>query len=276
VSGRVVDRRQPVGRVLHGRLPRTLLVLAVMFGVWQWVSSAEMLDPFLFPPPTTVASDTIDALFEPPSPALGSEGLIFHVLASLRRAALGWVFGGAVGIVFGLVTQWWSGIVSETGNAMLELLRPIPIILMLPMLVVIIGIGDTARVVVIASSVFVVVAINTMYGVRGARGSLLNDVARSFGAGQVMTLRKVVVGKALPQIMAGLRQGVAVALILMVASELILANDGVGWFMNITRTSFKTSLTYGTIIIVGLLGLGCSWLFAKLERLLLRSYPKSD
>ena len=188
MSTGVADRQRRVGRVLHGRLPRTLLVLAALVGVWQWVSRAEVLDPFLFPPPTTVLSDTIDALFEPPSPALGSEGLLFHVQASLRRAALGWLLGGAVGILFGLVVQWWSGIVSETGNAMLELLRPIPIILMLPMLVVIIGIGDTPRVLVIAASVFVVVAINTMYGVRSARGSLLNDVARSFGAGPIMTL----------------------------------------------------------------------------------------
>ena len=263
-------------RLRSSRSWRTVIVLAALLALWQWISDAEILDPFLFPSPTKIFSDTTDALFESPNRTVGSDGLIFHMLASLRRAALGWLLGGALGILFGLVVQWWPGVVSNTGNSLLEFLRPIPVILFLPMLVVIIGIGDTARVLVIATSVFIVVAINTMYGVRSAYGSLLSDVAASFGAGQMMTLRKVVIGKAAPQIVAGLRQGVAIALILMVASELILANDGLGWYMNITRKSFRTSLTYGTIIMVGILGLVLSWLFLRLERWLLRGYPRSD
>ena len=160
-------------------------------------------------------------------------------------------------------------------TALLEFARPIPVILALPVLVLVIGLGDWPRIIIIAWAVFVFVAINTIYGVRGARGALLPDVIRSFGGSEIDVLLKSVLGLARPQIVAGMRQGVGIALVLMVASELILSTNGLGWFILYTRRSLFPSLMYGGIVMVGLLGIVFGALFRRLESHLLRAYATS-
>ena len=248
---------------------KTIVVLGVIFGAWEYVSRAELVNAFLFPPPTQVFTDTLTAFTDPPYRS--GKGLLFQIFKSVYRAVAGWTIGVAVGIVFGVVVEWWNK-PGSVAISILEFLRPIPVILFLPVLVLIVGIGDLSRIIVIAWASFIFVAINTIFGVRTAKQSLLPDVVRSFGGNETLVLRQAVFGLAVPQIVAGARQAVGIALVLMVASELILSTDGLGWFILFMRRSLFPAQMYGAILIVGLLGLIFGALFQRLERRILRPY----
>ena len=248
---------------------KTAVVLALIFGTWEVISRAGTVNPFLFPPPSQVFTDTLTAFSDPPYTT--GQGLLFHTGKSIYRAIAGWIIGVVVGVVFGIAVEWWNK-PGSVAISILEFLRPIPVILFLPVLVLIVGIGDLSRIIVIAWASFIFVAINTIFGVRTAKGALLPDVVRSFRGTQPQVLRKAVFGLALPQILAGARQAVGIALILMVASELILANDGIGWFILFMRRSLFPAEMYGAILLVGLLGLLFGALFQRLEKRVLRPY----
>lgn len=253
-----------------GRGVRTLVVLGVLAGIWEATARLQLINPFLFPPLSEVVAETVRAFFEPPRGL--QESLFYHLRKSLQRALFGWVIGCAAGIVQGGAIEWTRGVVGRIGNGLLEFARPVPAILMLPVLTVFLGITDWPRILVIAWGVFIVVAINTMLGVRGARQALLPSVVRSFGGNGWMVLRKAVLGLAAPHIVAGMRQAVGMAVILMVATELILATDGIGWFIGYTRRLLSPPLMYGSVIVVGLVGLGLGASFRLLQRRLLRGH----
>lgn len=261
-----------VRRYLHssGKILRTLVVLGVFTGIWQLVHRFELLNPFLFPAPSDIVIETYRVFLEPPRGL--AESLLWHLGKSLQRALIGWVLGCLAGISFGFGIEWARGLLGRVGNGLLEFARPVPSILVLPVLTVFLGITDWPRILVIAWGAFIFVAINTIFGVRSARQSLLPSVIRSFGGGDWMVLRKAVLGLAAPQIVAGMRQAVGVALILMVASELILATDGIGWFIGYTRRLLDPPLMYGSIVVVGLVGLILGALFRRLQGFLLRGH----
>ena len=260
-------------RTALGRALRTTAMLAGLVVIWEVATRAELLNVFLFPAPTTIAGDTIEAFSDPPY--ISGAPLWYHIVKSVYRSLAGWVLGVFLGVAFGLVVEWRRQL-GAVATALLEFTRPIPVILALPILVLIIGMGDTPRIIIIAWAVFVFQAINTIYGVRSARGALLPDVVRSFGGGEVDVLAKSVMGLARPQIVAGMRQGVGIALVLMVASELILSTDGLGWFIVYARRGLYPSLMYGGIFMVGLLGIMFGSLFRRLETHLLRAYIISN
>lgn len=251
------------------RAGKTIAVLAVIFGLWETISRAGLVNQFLFPPPTQVFTDTVEAFTNPPYNT--GAGLLFHIGKSAYRAVVGWVIGVVVGVVFGIAVEWWNK-PGSVATAILEFLRPIPVILFLPVLVLIFGIGDVSRIIVIAWASFIFVAINTIFGVRTAKQALLPDVVRTFGGTDTQVLAHSVFGLSLPQIVAGARQAVGIALVLMVASELILSTDGLGWFILFMRRSLFPAEMYGAILIVGILGLVFGTLFELLQRRILRPY----
>jgi ABC-type nitrate/sulfonate/bicarbonate transport system permease component len=253
---------------------RTLVVLGTLALAGELVNYFELLNPFLFPAPSDIFEQTVKAFFEPPRGV--SEGLLYHIAKSLWRALAGWLIGTAAGIAFGLAVEWPRGLPSRMGNGLLEFARPVPSILVLPILTVFLGITDWPRILVIAWGVFIFVAINTIFGVRHARQTLLPSVIRSFGGNSSMVIRKAVVGLATPQIVAGMRQAVGIALILMVATELVLATDGIGWFIGYTRRLLMPPLMYGAIIIVGLIGVLLGALFRRFQSFVLRGYTAAD
>ena len=264
-----------MGRILrafrsYGKGVRTLIVLAIFTGIWELVHRFELLSPFLFPEPSEIVLRTVEAFREAPRGL--SESLVYHLGKSLQRALIGWVIGCAVGIAFGMAIEWTRGFVSRVGNGLLEFARPVPSILVLPILTVFLGITDWPRILVISWGAFIFVAINTIFGVRHARQALLPSVVRSFDGSSWTVLRKAIIGLAAPQIIAGMRQAVGVALILMVASELVLATDGIGWFIGYTRRLLNPPLMYGSVIVVGLVGLVLGGLFRKLQEFLLRGH----
>jgi ABC-type nitrate/sulfonate/bicarbonate transport system permease component len=233
---------------------------SVLFAVW-WLASANSVDPYW--PPLSEILATFDDVWL-------SDRLESDVLPSLTRLAVGYGLAAVAGVGLGLLLGSFRA-VRETVEPVLELARAIPPPVLVPILMLFAGIGDTMKVLVIASGCVWPVLLNTVEGVR-AIDPVLVDTARTYRIGRVSYLRRLVLPAASPQIFAGLRQAVSIGIILMVISEMRAANDGLGAAVVQFQRGFAIPEMWSGIILLGLLGVVLALLFRLVEARALRWY----
>jgi ABC-type nitrate/sulfonate/bicarbonate transport system permease component len=152
-----------------------------------------------------------------------------------------------------------------------EFFRAIPPPVLVPIFILLFGIGDGMKVVVIAFGCMWPILLNTVEGVR-AVDEVLSDTGRVYGVSGGSRLRYLVLPSASPQIFAGLRQGLSVAIILMVISELFAATNGLGFAVVQAQRSFAIAETWAGMLMLGLLGFLLALLFRLVENRQLRWY----
>lgn len=241
---------------MTGVLRRAGFVLglpAVLFGLW-WVLSAGSTN-FYFPPLSQILSTLVDEWFGP--------RLADDVLPSLLRLAAGFAIAAAFAIVLGVLIGTYKGL-RDLLEPVLEFFRAIPPPVLVPIFILVFGIDDTMKVVVIAFGCMWPILLNTAEGVR-AVDSVLSDTARTYRIDGAARLRHLVLPGASPQIFAGLRQGLSVAIILMVISELFAATNGLGFAIVQFQRSFAIPEMWGGMIVLGVLGVILSVLFRIVE-----------
>jgi ABC-type nitrate/sulfonate/bicarbonate transport system permease component len=191
-----------------------------------------------------------------------------HVVPSLERIALGFgiavVVGIAVGIPLGL-SRW--GRLAAMPH--IEYWRAIPPPALLPISVVLLhSIGNVQKVSFIAFFCVFPILLNTIDGVRGIDPTLV-DTARSYGIRRLERIRRIVLPAAMPQIAAGMRNSLALAVIIMVVAEYFSSTSGVGYVLLISKNTFEMGPMWATIVLIGVLGYLLSLLFVLFERRLL-------
>ena len=200
---------------------------------------------------------------------LALEGQLWgHVASTLARVALGFSIGAIAALALGLPAgyfRWLRNVVEPV----IEILRPIPPLAMLPLFIVWIGIGEGSKIGFIAYATFFPMFLTTVDAVQRVDPLLLRAAA-SLGAHRTQLLRRVILPAALPQILTGLRLGLALGFFVIVISEFIGAEQGLGFLINDGRNFFLVPQMLGAAVILGLLGWGASSLVALLERRLLR------
>jgi ABC-type nitrate/sulfonate/bicarbonate transport system permease component len=219
-----------------------LLVFAAALGAWEaW---ARIEPSFLVPPASTVAARAWEVW--PTSEFLST------VTASLRRLASGYAIGAAFGIAAGLVLGASRG-ARRALEPLTELLRAVPPIAVVPVAIVILGLGDAMRVAVIAFGICFPVLVNTVEGVRGVTPEA-RDTAAMLQVGEGERLYRIYLPAALPSIVAGLRVALSIGLVLVVISELVGSPDGIGHYILTQQSQFNVPEMYGGILFLGLLG----------------------
>jgi ABC-type nitrate/sulfonate/bicarbonate transport system permease component len=192
------------------------------------------------------------------------------VLPSLSRLARGYalslVLGIALGVVIGLNRTLRSLL-----EPVLEFLRAIPPPVLIPLIGLFAGIGDTRRVLIIVAGCVWPILLNTVEGVR-AVDEVLADTCRAYRIRGPARLYHLVLRSASPQIMTGARQALAIGIILMVISELQRTNNGIGYSIEQFRTGFLYAQMWGGVILLGLLGVALSLLFRLADWRVLRWY----
>jgi ABC-type nitrate/sulfonate/bicarbonate transport system permease component len=192
------------------------------------------------------------------------------VLPSLSRLARGYalslVLGIALGVVIGLNRTLRSLL-----EPVLEFLRAIPPPVLIPLIGLFAGIGDTRRVLIIVAGCVWPILLNTVEGVR-AVDEVLADTCRAYRIRGPARLYHLVLRSASPQIMTGARQALAIGIILMVISELQRTNNGIGYSIEQFRTGFLYAQMWGGVILLGLLGVALSLLFRLADNRVLRWY----
>jgi ABC-type nitrate/sulfonate/bicarbonate transport system permease component len=224
---------------------------AVILVVWLLTSLGS--DSYYYPPLTQV--------FEV-FPATWFEGRFTgDILPSMWRLAVGFVLAVAIGVGLGVLVGS-NRRVRAFLEPVLEFLRAIPPPVLIPVLMVFAGLGDGMKIVVIITGAVWPILLNTVEGVRSV-DETMRDTCRCYGVTGWTRLSEVTVRAASPQIMAGVRQGMAIALILMVISEMFAASNGLGYTIVQFQRGFAIPEMWTGIIILGFIG----FLLAMLLRL---------
>ena len=188
-----------------------------------------------------------------------------HVVPSLERILLGFVIAAVVGIALGIplgMSRWtrlWA-------MPHIEWWRAMPPPALLPISVILLhSIDDRQKVSFIAFFCLFPVLLNTMDGVRGIDPTLI-DTARSYGIGRLERVWRLVLPAAMPQIAAGMRTSLSLAVIIMVVSEYFASTSGVGYVLLISKNTFQLAPMWAAIVLIGLLGYLLNVLFILAER----------
>jgi len=252
------------------RLPRwralALRVAAIVafLALWSLLSGAvvvlKLFNPIFLPGPWLVLGSILD---------MAVRGTLWiHLAATLERVAMGFGVGATLGVALGLAAGQLTP-VRNVIEPLVELLRPIPPLALLPMFIVWVGIGEASKIGFITYATFFPIFLTTVTGVRQI-DPLLVRAAQSLGARGVALFTRVILPAALPDILTGLRLGVALAFFVIVISEFIGAEHGLGYLINDGRNFFLVPQMLGAAVVLGLLGYAGSGLVRLLERRLTR------
>ncbi len=234
------------------------LFFALALAIWQAASSAGLVDALFLPSPLQIAVALRDL-------AMSGE-LARHLGASLLRIGAGWLIGTLAGVMLGCcigLSWWWR----SAGLPFISALFPVPKIALLPLLILWLGIGETAKVATIALGVFFPVAISTYAGIDNVPRNLIR-MAQSFNLPFHAIVWKVVMPGMLPSVLSGMRISASIALILVVSAEMIGAETGIGAFLLTAGNLMQTDQLMAGLVaisVVGLLiGAGIGWLERRL------------
>jgi ABC-type nitrate/sulfonate/bicarbonate transport system permease component len=178
--------------------------------------------------------------------------LVRHTAASLQRAALGLGLATAIGIGLGVSMGAWAG-VRRIVSPLVEVCRPIPPISLIPLAIFWLGIGDESKIFLIFVACVFPILLNTINGVLGVDVGLVN-VYRTMGAGRWRTLWHVLLPAAAPQILTGFRISVGIALIVLVAAEMVAAVDGLGYMILNAERTWQLEAMFAGIITISVIG----------------------
>jgi taurine transport system permease protein len=257
--------RQPMtfrgeGFVVSPRPWAPWIAFAVVVIVWQLTVDRGVVDEIFLPSPRSIAI----ALYE-----IVREGdLGRHVGQSLLRFVLGWSIGTIAGLVVG-VAMGLISVVRAVSVPAVSALFPIPKIALLPLFILWLGIGESSKIATIALGVFFPTTVATFSAVDSVPRTLIR-MAQSFNLPWRAILWKVVLPGALPGILAGFRITTSLALMLLVAAEMIGAQYGLGAFILLAGNLMLTDRLLAGVVILSALGLACSAILAVIERRCLR------
>jgi len=242
-----------------GRFTGWLLPVAVLL-LSEAGARLDIIPARLLPPPSELAQ-TLWSL------AVRGE-LLPHIWASLARVVAGFAIGSALAIALGLLVG-----ISRRAEALLEpsfqALRAIPSLAWIPLLLLWLGIDETPKIVLIAIGAFFPVYLNLVAGIRDIDVKLI-EVGTSSGLDTTELIRHILLPASLPYLFAGLRGGLSLAWMFLVAAELIAATRGVGYLLSDGRESSRPDLVLAAILILALLGKLTDSLLRLLEQRCLR------
>ncbi|WP_454688667.1 ABC transporter permease [Achromobacter aloeverae] len=235
-----------------------LLPLA-LFALWQLGADRGWISPQVLPPPAYVW-DTLRDLFT-------SGDLWTNLRASLLRVLVGFAGGSVLGLALGTAMGLWRPLQAyllPTFNALVQ----IPVLAWLPFVLLLVGIGEPLKYILIAKAALVPVTLNTLQGFRLASPAL-REVARAYGYSRRQEVLEVILPLATPTLFTGLRLGFTKAWLSLVVVELVASSEGIGYLIVYGRQLFQLDLVMAAVIVVGAVGLLIDRLLDALETRLL-------
>ncbi len=236
------------------------LVFAALIGVWEIASRAGWISDLVAPAP----SQAIAALFY----LLKTGQLWLHLAASLQRLLLGWTLGTVAGLLAGFAAGLFS--LARAGIVpFVAAIFPIPKIALLPLFIIWFGIGEESKVATIFFGTFFPTVISVYGGVDNVDRTLIR-MGQSFDLTWFSIVRKIILPGAMPAILSGFRISTSIAIILLVAAEMIGAEFGVGAYILLAGNLMATDELIAGAALLSIMGLTVSWLIGKAEKTMLR------
>ena len=252
-------RRRPRGRRVYSRKQRWIigvLNLATFFLVWQLAATLSDIPPLFLPSVTDVFRELQE---------MSAEGILWgNLWISAWIYIVGMAISLAIAIPMGL-TVGGIRILDKILSPYIWALYTTPRLILMPLILLWVGINDTARIVIIVLSAVPATLVVVMEGVKTVDNSLLN-AARSFGAGRAEMFRFVVFPATVPFIATGVRMGVSRGLIGLFIGELFTGTNGIGYIITLSSKTFNSARTFGMLLIFILFCIAMVGLSQMLER----------
>ncbi len=233
--------KQPVSkvRVFLGR-PGTLsfAILVVVLAAWEASSRTGLLDTFFFSTPSVIADSAWTMLI--------NGDLMFHTLRTGYAYVAGVVLAIVIGVTCGLAMGWWQKF-GDVVDPYVVFFSAMPRIALFPIILLIFGIGDVSRTIIVFLGVVFPVLFNAYIGAKQTP-SLLVDVGKVFGYSHNQMFRAVVLLAALPYLIAGIRIGVTLGIILIVVAEFLAASAGLGQQIALTAQSYQIAEMWAWVL----------------------------
>lgn len=251
-----------LSRVMRPRVAppaRVWIPLAVgvsLLAAWEAAVRLGLASPVYFPPPTEIGA----TLWE----ALASGELWLHLRSTLLRVIPGLFIGMVPGLLLGVV-MGRSKALRQVVDPFVAAVHPIPKIALLPLLMILLGIGEASRIAVVAVAAFFPMLINAMAGVSRI-SPLYFEVARNYGASRWKQLTRVMLPASLPMVLSGLRLSANVAFLVAVAVEIIAADTGLGALIWFSWEVLRVELLYAVLVVIALFGVTLNVTLGALAR----------
>ncbi len=262
VEGETGNRR----RISRANVERFISICSPLFllAIWEIAAQTGRIDTRFFPAPS--------AVFRTAGTMIQSGELWANLSVSLVRIAVGFTIGAVPAVIVGLAMGLFSP-VRAVVQPLIDALFPIPKIAILPLFILIFGIGESSKYAIIAVAVTFLVVINTVAGVRNIEKVYL-DVGRNFRASPLMIFTDIALPGALPMIITGLKLGMGVALLVLVSAELVGAKSGIGFMLWQSYQVFQIEKTYVWLLVSAVLGFASAILLNGMERVLIPWKPR--
>jgi NitT/TauT family transport system permease protein len=234
--------------------------VVIFLAIWEIAPRNDWVNPIFLPP----LSEVLQAGW-----TLTTDGtLADHLGASLSRSVTGFAIAAAAGILLGLLIGWYR-FLADLLTPILEIFRNTAALALLPVVTLLLGIGEVAKISLVVYAALFPVLLNTLTGVRTVDPLLIRS-ARSLDLRPYQIFAKVVLPSAVPSIFTGLRMGAAASILVLVAAEMIGAKSGLGYLIQASQLNFRIADMYVGIIAIAALGLIANYGLLALQRRLSR------
>lgn len=234
------------------QLSRLLLLLALI-ALWEIAGKMGLVNKFLLPAPSAIVSSEL----------FTDSRIIFHILSSLQRVLIGFSISIFTGITLGFLVGLNKGIRFYL-MPVISLLKPIPPIAWIPITILWFGLGNGPSYFITMIASFFPIFFNTIAGIEDMDKRYL-DVARCFGASPKQIFKEIVFPYTLPFILTGMRIGLGVAWMSVIAAEIVSANSGLGYMIEIAQQMVRVDNVIVGMIIIGVCGIGLDRLILKIS-----------
>jgi sulfonate transport system permease protein len=255
----------------EGRLPSggraaiwmSALVPVAALVAWSWSTTAGAVSTRVLPTPQAVVAATWE---------LARSGeLSRHVLISTWRALAGLALGGSVGFILGIMSGYFT-LASRLVDTPVQMIRNVPHLALIPMVIIWFGLGEEAKIFLVALGVFFPIYVNTVHGVRSLDDGLV-EMARVFRLGRAELFWRVVLPGAVPSILVGLRFALGLMWLTLIVAETIGADSGIGYLAMTAREFMRTDIVFATVVLYALLGKLADVVTRLVERRMLAWHP---
>jgi sulfonate transport system permease protein len=254
--------RRNSGRAIWSMLAPWVVPFAILV-LWQWSSDAHLLSSRILPAPFAVFKAAL---------TLSSTGELWtNVRVSALRALSGLALGGGIGLLFGLLTG--ASRTAETlFDTTIQMVRNIPALALVPLVILWFGIEEGAKLTLLSVGVFFPMYINTFHGIRSVDPQLI-EMGRAYGLTRVQMATNIILPGALPSILVGLRFALGLVWVILIVTETISAQSGIGYMTMNAREFLQTDVVVLGILLYAALGKLADVSAKGSERVLLRWNP---
>lgn len=252
---RAVKRRNTSGK---SRLQPVILGAAlpvILISVWEILSRTGVVPAYQLPAPSVI----LETIF-----GLAADGSLWgHIGITVYRVFIGFLIGTAFAVILGAVVGFYSK-AEQIFDPMIQAFRSIPSLAWVPLFILWMGIGEPSKVTMIAVGVFFPVYLNVVSGIGGVDRKLI-EVGKMYGLNTFQLIKRVILPASLPSFLTGLRSGLGLGWMFVVAAELMGASTGLGYLLVLGQNTLSPETILASIVLFAIIGKLSDWILKTVE-----------